>query len=186
MRLIDADRFKKYITDGFERSKPIIFPEYKEIVRDVTDGFIKDIDEQPTVDTSSYFNDAQTAIITDLARKLDFAQERNKEYIETIKTLKKECMTLSVANEELETKELERSLENPTGWIPCSERLPKEHEVSREDGSVELITDIVLVTCKTSLFNHVVCRQMVNGEWNTKYDGEVIAWQPLPKPYEGD
>lgn len=51
-------------------------------------------------------------------------------------------------------------------WIPCSERLPDALER-------------VLVT---STHGHVYISCIVHGEF--EYGGEVIAWMPLPKPYE--
>ena len=46
MRLIDADKFKEYILDGFEQNKDL-FQDVRP-VREVTRGILADIDEQPT------------------------------------------------------------------------------------------------------------------------------------------
>ena len=51
-------------------------------------------------------------------------------------------------------------------WIPISEKLPDA-------------LDSVLVT---STGGHVYISYIVHGEF--EYGGEVIAWMPLPKPYE--
>ena len=51
-------------------------------------------------------------------------------------------------------------------WIPVSEKLPDA-------------LDRVLVT---STHGHVYISYIVHGEF--EYGGEVIAWMPLPKPYE--
>lgn len=51
-------------------------------------------------------------------------------------------------------------------WIPVSEKLPDALES-------------VLVT---STHGHVYISYIVHGEF--EYGGEVIAWMPLPKPYE--
>lgn len=48
MRLIDADKFKEYIADGFEQNKDLFTDEQRDFVKVVTCGFLKDIDEQPT------------------------------------------------------------------------------------------------------------------------------------------
>ena len=47
-RLIDADKFKEYIVDGFEQNKDLFTDEQRDFVKVVTCGFLKDIDEQPT------------------------------------------------------------------------------------------------------------------------------------------
>ena len=47
-RLIDADKFKEYIVDGFEQNKDLFTDEYRDFVKVITCGFLKDIDEQPT------------------------------------------------------------------------------------------------------------------------------------------
>ena len=51
-------------------------------------------------------------------------------------------------------------------WIPCSERLPEPLQA-------------VLVT---STKGHVYISYIVHGEF--EYGGDIIAWMPLPKPYE--
>ena len=51
MRLIDADAFKKYIIKGFEEMKSQFKTEfYLNIATRVTESFLEDIDEQPTVE----------------------------------------------------------------------------------------------------------------------------------------
>ena len=66
-------------------------------------------------------------------------------------------------------------------WIPCSERLPKRDE-------------LVLVTYKTTDKIHL-CKYIDDGSENPwwsyiddccAYNNVVIAWMPLPPPYEGD
>ena len=48
-RLIDADKFKEYIVDGFEQNKDLFTDEHRDFVKVITCGFLKDIDEQPTI-----------------------------------------------------------------------------------------------------------------------------------------
>ena len=64
------------------------------------------------------------------------------------------------------------------GWIPCSERLPK----IRED---------CLVTVKYTGFMGMHGVWIKTGHlendgtwWGDCAGGEVIAWQPLPEPYQ--
>ena len=60
-------------------------------------------------------------------------------------------------------------------WIPCSERMPKAREW-------------VLCQCRAGIMD--VLRLTENGDWNKNYphaeymSGFVIAWMPLPEPYE--
>ena len=69
-------------------------------------------------------------------------------------------------------------------WIPCSERLPEygDYRESMEclDGCVWYFTDKGLMGLGYYYYS--------TKEWSTlrdlKPDGKVIAWMPLPKPYE--
>ena len=47
MRLIDADEYKDYIVDNLDSYK-LLTGEYRDFARDITRGFLKDIDAQPT------------------------------------------------------------------------------------------------------------------------------------------
>lgn len=65
-------------------------------------------------------------------------------------------------------------LEQEPKWIPVSERLP-------EDGTWNLFTDgknISVERYKSDAIDHFY----PNGRWFSLE--EVIAWMPLPKPYE--
>ena len=85
------------------------------------------------------------------------------------------------------------------GWIPCSERMPKEHEsmFAKFKGTVkwknymfENTSDEVNVTvidekgkCTTT---HA---HTIDGEWSCDIlkvfkTYRIIAWQPLPEPYQ--
>lgn len=61
-------------------------------------------------------------------------------------------------------------------WIPCSERLPKQGQE-------------VICQCRARIIK--VLKLDANGDWYQDADhcymsGFVIAWMPLPEPYEGD
>lgn len=53
MRLIDADAFKQYITDGLEEMRKL-FKDNGEFAEMVTKEFCRDIDEQPTIKTNQW------------------------------------------------------------------------------------------------------------------------------------
>lgn len=68
-------------------------------------------------------------------------------------------------------KEL-KQLREQTEWIPVSERLPNIHNYFQE----------YLITTKNKLVGTAIFTEM-NGRCWWSVDG-VIAWMPLPKPYE--
>lgn len=72
------------------------------------------------------------------------------------------------------------------GWIPCSERLPKESDVSIVFNS---FSETVLVTRKDLERGiNVVSTDFVRDGDFPDYNGvyETIAWIPLPEPYKED
>ena len=71
------------------------------------------------------------------------------------------------------------SAEAVQGWIPCSERLPKK-------GEVVLITNGKgNVRCGQYRSEHDVRGETHYWWWKGKTVETVLAWMPLPKPYEG-
>lgn len=71
------------------------------------------------------------------------------------------------------------------GWIPVSERLPeiKEHHVS----------DVCLVYCDNGAMAFSEMQENIFGQvgWDVEREddyhepiGEVVAWMPLPNPYQ--
>ena len=96
----------------------------------------------------------------------------NKEKCDT-----KELCRICVVDDAIEIVKQEAEQYN-NGWIPCNEKLP------------ELRKD-VLVTVKYTGFmgmhgywiktGHM---EAENDWWGDCADGEVIAWQPLPEPYQ--
>ena len=81
----------------------------------------------------------------------------------------------------------------PTGWIPCSEKLPEEREWIGTKRFGTTISDEVYVTLENSKgerYTKHLCFQ--NGKLSPHdqqlvdscFGGGIpIAWQPLPKPY---
>ena len=69
------------------------------------------------------------------------------------------------------------SADRPQGWIPCSDRLPKDE-------------GIFLVTMETYVFNeysHPVGTSFYSPSfgWVNASPNKVLAWMPLPKPWKG-
>ena len=66
------------------------------------------------------------------------------------------------------------------GWIACSERLPEVNE--------ELFSDDLLVSFKESNDLKIAFYDGNKEKWylrsSAPYIGQVIAWQPLPAPYQ--
>ena len=72
-----------------------------------------------------------------------------------------------------------KALEEPQ-WIPCSERLPEN------DKSVLATTAWGEVTIAERIYPPIndTCWFIHDGNTNATID-DVIAWMPLPEPYEG-
>lgn len=83
------------------------------------------------------------------------------------------------------------------GWIPCSERLPDEHETmfaklkgtDKWDSAMpEKISDDVNVTVEfEDGTRKTKTMHTIDGEWKTDINilkFKVIAWQPLPGSYK--
>lgn len=70
-------------------------------------------------------------------------------------------------------------------WIPCNERMPEEYASDQYiNGS-----DVVLVTVDaeeelTTDVSYTVCGEWAYGWRLDPPEGRVIAWMPLPEPYE--
>ena len=74
------------------------------------------------------------------------------------------------------------------GWIPCSERLPEERDY--DDGYVEPSEPVLVFTkyneCRVSRYWGNRRNKRDYYDWvDIKHSThEVIAWQPLPAPYQ--
>lgn len=65
------------------------------------------------------------------------------------------------------------STEAAQGWIPCSERLPKDNKE-------------VLISCEWGVDIGEHSHDGWRSEWINHYDDDnVLAWMPLPEPYKG-
>ena len=94
-------------------------------------------------------------------------------------------------------EEMAEDLAHPQ-WIPCSERLPDEHDsiFSRFYGTEKWRdamfrktskTVIITVEFKDGTRQTAPC-YTIDGEWNQsmKGMGKVLAWMPLPEPWKGE
>ena len=77
-------------------------------------------------------------------------------------------------------------------WIPCSERLPEEKDagILKKLGTNKR-SDYVIATVEVKGERMTVTACTYDGVWNwdMKYafpDFKVVAWMPLPKPYQED
>ena len=77
------------------------------------------------------------------------------------------------------------------GWIPCSERLPKEKDAGiLNKFGIEKMSEYVIATVEVKDERMTVTACTYNGKWNwnMKYafpDYKIVAWMPLPEPWIG-
>lgn len=84
-------------------------------------------------------------------------------------------------------------------WIPCSEQMPKEHDEFRDiinpitleaetiHSTVSKLVNVTVIDLDKD--ESFVCDDCtVNGRWSNFESKrfEVVAWQPLPEPYQSD
>lgn len=76
-------------------------------------------------------------------------------------------------------------------WIPCSEQMPKEKDagILKKLGTNRL-SDYVIATVEVKGERMTVIIRTHDGvwHWDKKYafpDYKVVAWMPMPKPWEG-
>ena len=87
---------------------------------------------------------------------------------------------------------------NPQKWIPCSERMPEEHDsiFSKFYGTEKWRDAMFRKTSKTVIITveyrdgtrQTAPCHTIDGEWNQsmKGMGKALAWMPLPEPYKGE
>ena len=124
----------------------------------------------------------------DIMSKLLWERKKYKEV--TIKEIEEKfgCKVKIVGNKE----------QHNDGWIPCSERLPEEHDsmfatlkgTSKwNDAMFEKASDDVNVTVEfEDGTRKTKTMHTVDGEWKNDsfINMEIIAWRPLPEPYKED
>ena len=105
----------------------------------------------------------------------------------------KDCMECVVELSEKIVQEVAEEYNN--GWIPCSERLPEEEleKAMRERGE-NAVFPVLATINKVHLISgekYKIVSRAFYGQYNDKnfYNSccdrlDVIAWQPLPEPYQ--
>lgn len=95
-----------------------------------------------------------------------------------------------------EIVELIKQMPTVGEWIPCSERLPEEHDSifkkfkgtdKWRNAMFEKMSDNVNVTVEFEDGARMSMKgYTVDGKWkpDTAVKCKVVAWQPLPKPYQ--
>lgn len=73
------------------------------------------------------------------------------------------------------------------GWIPAEKELPKENTcIDEETGYYGRSDDVLCSAYDEYTGEHETwIDYTIDGEWQTHdwYEGEQLAWQPLPEPY---
>lgn len=132
--------------------------------------------------------------ISEQVRKIAELQEN----LECVSILREAADTIESLSAKLQAANMERSAEDCDGWIPCSQRLPEEHDSmfaklkgtdKWNNAMFERISDNVNVTVEFEDGQRkAITLHTVDGKW--KRDSivkfEVVAWQPLPEPYNPD
>lgn len=81
VRLIDADEFKDYLIDSLESYK-LLTDEYREFARDITRGFLKDIDAQSTAYDIDKIIERLEETSADYYREYGYPEEENILYLQ--------------------------------------------------------------------------------------------------------
>lgn len=79
---------------------------------------------------------------------------------------------------------IELNAQSEQRWIPCSERLPEEDDYK---SCIECMYGAVWYFTENGTMGLGYYYESVK-EWSTtddlKTDGKVVAWMPLPEPYQ--
>ena len=114
----------------------------------------------------------ETRIVRNIKDVIEKIKESKSWKIEHCRTKDVVLMFETILDVIAESKVKQPTIQPQTGWIPCSERLPKENQK-------------VLVTLDSSTGKkYVRTDQIIAGEWWQYVDKYVTAWKPLPQPYK--
>ena len=81
---------------------------------------------------------------------------------------------INIVNEVAEEYGKDTNVSTNDGWIPCSERLPEERQI--------VLASVTYANPCVNDGSPVVISRYCGEEW--WHNGTVIAWQPLPAPYQ--
>lgn len=118
-------------------------------------------------------------MITELVERL----RKNSALLEitfsTAENLREAADVIEELSAKLHVANMERSSQYYNGgWIPCSERLPKEYAYVICSTNAE---EIFIATYLGKMNDGVDC---FDDEDGMMWEGDVIAWMPLPQPYK--
>lgn len=74
-------------------------------------------------------------------------------------------------------------------WIPVSEGLPEEHRCLDEDDCYRMSENVLCSAYNEDINEYETwIDYTIDGEWQAHeyYEGEKLAWQPLPEPWKGE
>ena len=104
---------------------------------------------------------------------LEQLEEKHEQYINTYGIVGGNPSALAVKDCIDTVREIAEQYNN--GWIACSEQLPEE--------SGEYLTWVEYDGDRFISIDEIDCDGIIK-EWNCSTDYKVIAWQPLPKPFQ--
>ena len=112
--------------------------------------------------------------------RADVYKAHEEEHLKIVDRIKE--LQYAIAKTQTIVGEMVESAEAVHGWIPCSKRLPentvewKAYITCNEEG-------IVATTYWAGGWN---CLRKPDGEIDREYEiKNIVAWMPLPEPYEG-
>ena len=112
--------------------------------------------------------------------------EKILEEIKAHRNFASECGNFNVASAFELCVEIIRKHMND-GWIPAEKELPEEHTCIDEETGYYGRSDDVLCSAYDDYTGEYETwiDYTIDGQWQTHewYEGEPLAWQPLPRPY---
>lgn len=102
-----------------------------------------------------------------------------RKYADELGTVRGE---IELANGVLKAISIIKSQPKVGEWIPCSDRLPKQDECVLVSYRSFMVWDKDIYSDKIAIIREDGWHWW--DELETKIENEIIAWQPLPEPYE--